>query len=579
MNRTTALVWKEWRDHRAAAFVFAALVPLVSWPIQRWVFKFGEPEWTWKWILPLCVGIAVAVVAADAFAMDLVTSRMRSFAALPTRLSHHFAARVAFLGLVAAGIAAWTIAANYGILSIWGKPGAAALLFERWDAAALGLAMSAAGAAAVLVFSSLGVGGFRAVLGGALLAGVAFVATDYAFDRLATVPDPWRTKPGCDFLLEWTIAAAALFVAAFVGFVGARADLASRRRGAALVGALLVAAFGLPAGAAAWKAYRGWLISPDDPEITIEAPCVSPDGRHVAVHATKRGPFEGRRAWIVRVDDGRAFDWPRRNELIYGWSKDGFAWAVREQKFTRAEERDHGRLATIETGDTVASVTASDVNSRVEYGWSHGARWTQWLRWNIRPTTKDAPPGSSEWTLWKKDEDPSQGRVVLAKGIPAPTRTVGEALIVTPDNRLALVSLAGGEPRVVAERVRWVHGALAGSPDGRFFIVDVDKRWIVLDSETWMTAAGPLEGTYVSWCAGENHALLCVVGEGGKCERLLDVATGREIVSDPSLEVLGGYGSVAVLPDGRLVARSGARRLVLVDADGKFIRRLFPPEE
>jgi hypothetical protein len=574
MTRTGALVWKEWRDHRAAAFVFAALVPLVSWPVQRWVFKFAEPEWTWKWMVPLCVGLAVAVIASDAFAMDLATSRMNSFVALPVTLRRHFGARVTFLAFVAAAMAVWAAAANLAIVECWGQAGAVALHLAKFESAKTGLLMTAAGAAAVLVLSSLGIGGFRAVFGGATLAAVASFATTYAAGRLVPVS---AYEPYVEFRpqVEWMVAAAVLFVAAYVGFVGGRANAASRERGVVLASVVLVAAFGVPAAGATWKAYRGWLIDPDDPELYINGANASPDGRYVAIFASKYGGSGAHRSWIARVDGGPLIDWPRRNEGLGGWTDDGLVWSVAYDRPLKPSS--WGRLVRPETGETVSSVSQADLETRLTGGLSSdGPRWAQWLRRRYEPTNRH---DVSTWTLRSKDGGPE--RVVEARSCPTPTRTVGTALIATPANRLALVDLAGGDPRVVAEDVVSIGGASACSPDGRYVIVGTSKGDAVIDSADWSVAFGPVK-SHVSWCGrtGER-SVVCVVDAKSYADvRLVDVKTRREIVPELRYYYLDSVcGSVQALPDGRFVAHASWNRIVLLDADGKFIRRLFPPEE
>jgi hypothetical protein len=581
VTRTGALVWKEWRDHRAAVFVFAALVPLVSWPVQRWIFKFGEPNWTWAWIIPICVGLAVAVVAADSFAMDIATSRMASFAALPVPLRRHFGARTLFLGLAALAIAAWTAATNLAIVGWWGKPDAVALHLGAYYAAGISLLMTAAATGAVLVFSSLGVGGFRAVLGGAVLAGTAFFATDYASDRLfphSKFTQYW-SHPSYFPAVDWTVVLIVLFGAAYAGFVGGRAHAASRKRGAACVAGILVAAFALPAGVTAWKANRSWMISPTDPEVQIEWPIASPDGRYVAVCGTTNGTFGGRRCWIVRVDDGKLFDWPRRDEFVYGWSKDGYAWIDRNREGPSGDDR--GRLARTETGETVCNVVKSDVGSRVRYD-HFGADWAQSFRFECDPskTPKDAPKGVYAWTLWSKDSEKTK-RVVVARQIPAPTPNVGQVLIATAENKLALVDLAGGEPRIVADDAVGLRGALASSRDGRFYTVTTSKGEAVLDAATWKRVAGPFGTAAAIWCGVANGPSVLAVYETKewRLERLVNVATGREVVPDATLGIRGGYGAVQAFSDGRFVFQATGNRVLLLDPDGKLIRRLFPPEE
>ncbi len=580
MTRTGALVWKEGRDHRAAVIVFAAIVPLVSWPVQRYAFKFAEPAWTWSWLVPLCVGLAVAVVAADVFAMDLATSRMSAFAALPVPLRRHFAARVTFLGLVAAAIAAWTVAANVAIVGIWGKPDAVVRHLDAYDSGVLGLLMTAAGAGAVLVFSALGVGGFRAVFGGALLAFVGFVSTEFAFDKFLARP-AYNSAPLSLTLLEWAVAAIVLFAAAYAGFVGGRAHAASRRRGAVFASSILVAAFGLPSGGAAWKAYRAWNFAPTDPDVQVSYPSVSPDGRYVAVAGMKYGVFGGSRTWIVRVADGKLFDWVGRREGVFGWSKDGEVW-IGAMDGRRRPSDDLGRLARAETGDTIGAVARADLGTRVHYGSGFDSTWASWLGWNVGPskTPATAPKGVSSWTLWAKDDEKTK-LVIEARAMPAPMRTTGEVLIATPDARLAVVSFAGGAPRIVADDAVGLRGPLAGSRDGRFFLVTTSKGEAVFDSATWKPIAGPYAGMSVTWCNATDGPCVAAVFEQKEWRlvKLLDVSAGREIVPDPAVAIHGGYGSVQTLPDGRFVAHDQGGSIVLLDADGKLVRQLFPPKD
>ena len=575
MTRTGALLWKEWRDHRIALAVFAAIVPLVSWPVQRWVFKFQEPEWTWMWVVPLCAGLATAIVAADLFAMDLATGRMSALAALPVTLRRHFGARAVFLVAVAFAFAAWTVAMNAALVAFGGKPAAVEVLLGSFDPAVRGTVMCITLIAAVVLFSSLGVGGFRAVIGGLLLAGIGYAAAMFAAELALRRPlfphdQPWRDP------LTWLSAAAVLGVAAYAGFVGGRAHATGRKRGTLFAAAILVAAFGAPAGAVAWKSYRAWSIVPTDPELLLQQTCpVSPDGRYVAVWGQK--PQGGARAWIVRVEDGAIFDWPRRNEGVGGWTTDGLAWVGRTQG------DDLGRFARAETGETVerAGTNSQALGRRLATGWIMGPRWAQWLRFShetARPASKGVAQ-TYKYRLWVTDG--VEERTVESRLGVCALPTVGEVLIVTPDAKLARVRLAGGEPEIVADDALALGYWTSGSPDGRYFIVQTTKGHVVLDSTDWRRVAGPWTDALVSWCPGEAAPAILAVAEkrAATLTRLVDVATGREIVPDASLDVLGGYTSVQTLPDGGFVARAGERRLLHLDADGKFIRRLFPPEE
>lgn len=582
MTRTGALLWKEWRDHRTALAIFAAIVPLVSWPVQRWVFKFSEPEWTWQWVVPLCAGLAVAIVASDLFAMDLSTSRMSAFTALPVPVRRHFTARTAFLAAVALAFAAWAVAMNAVLVGVWGKPGAASALLGSFDPAVTGMAMCAAATAGVLVFSALGVGGFRAVICGLLLAAVGYVATVYAAALFVPEPEYWNPRPLRD-PMTWLFAAAVLAGAAYAGFVGGRAHAAGRKRGALIATAILVAAFGAPAAGVAWKTYRAWALVPDDPALVLQYGDnpVSADGRYVAVMASK--PNGGTRSWVVRVEDGALFDWPRRNDMVGGWTEDGLAW-VDAFNF-RDHERDYGRFVRPETGETVERAPSGGpaMWQRLASGWTIGPRWTYWLQYENEPArrgSKGVPP-TSMWRLLVRDG--VDERKIEACSMPAAMPRVGDVLLITPDSKLARVRLSGGDPEIVANDATALGCYLAGSPDGRYFIVGTSKGYVVLDSTDWKQVAGPWSASTdaVWWCTGDSTRATLMVGDrnGERLVRLVEVATGREIVPDASLEILCRYRAVDHLPDGSFVARAGRNRLLHLDADGKLIRRLFPPEE
>jgi hypothetical protein len=530
--------------------------------------------------VPLCAGLAVAVVAADLFAMDLATSRMSAFVALPVPVRRHFTARAAFLAAVGFAFAAWTVATNAAIVGGWGKPGAAGALLSAFEPAFTGAAMCAAATAAVLVFSALGVGGFRAVIGGLLLTGVGYVATIYAGELMFPHPVYLGSQAARE-PLTWLVTAAVLGVAAYAGFVGGRAHAAGRRRGALIAAAVLVATFGTPAGAVTWKTYRMWAIVPDDPELVLQYGynAISPDGRYVAVMANK--PSGGVRSWVVRVGDGKLFDWPRRTEGIGGWTTDGLAW-VGWMNY-QGPDRDFGRFVQPETGVTVsrAPSDAGAMAERLASGWGAGPRWTQWLRYEWKPARsggKGVAP-TATWRLW--DKDGIGERTVEARSMPAAMRTVGDILYSRPDGKLAFAQLCGGEPKVVWDDATDIGGWTSGSPDGRYYMVGTSKGYVVLDSQGWKRVAGPWTDVYLHWCPGDAAPATVTVADrkSEMLTRLVEVATGREVVPDASLGVLGGYGSVQRLPDGGFVARAGTNRLLHLDADGKFIRRLFPPEE
>jgi hypothetical protein len=569
-------LWKEWRDHRAAVLVFAVLVPLLSWPVQRYIFKFAEPVWTWQWIVPMCAGLAAAFIAADSFAMDLATHRMASFAALPVPVRRHFTVRTAFLALVAIAIAAWALLVNVAIVGVWGKSGAVEAMFASDCGSLTGYAMCAAVTAAVLVLSSLGVGGFRAFLGGVLLAYVAFVATSFAGDLLARIPG-YGSPSSQRVLVEWTIAAAVLGIAALSGFVTSRAQPALRKQGVICAAAILVLAFGAPAAAAGWKEYRGWMVSPDDPELYVVSVDVSPDGSYVAVVGSNAaGPNQNYRSWVVRTSDGALFDWPRRGDYIGGWTKDGLAWVGRMGSNPQRKPPDYGRFVQPETGVTV-SVAGEGLSARLAGGGSTHPGWAGWLRWDWQPA-KDSTKAVRlyTWRLWARDTELT--RTVDARSMPSPMPKVGEVLYVDAGGDLLLTDLAGGEPRVVMKGAKDLQGWVAGSPDGRYFVVGTDGGSVVLDSTNWNRVAGPFPNRYAYWCPGSGAVLRLNDEANASVERMIDVAHGREIA--PTFRGLrGGHASIHVLADGRVVGHAGRSEVVLLDANGKYVRHLFPPKD
>jgi hypothetical protein len=574
MTKTGALVWKEWRDHRTVVAVFAALEPLVSWPVQRWVFKFAEPEWTWKWIVPLCVGLAVAVVAADLFAMDFATSRMASFAALPVPTRRHFTARTTFVAFVAVALGAWTVAANAAIVGAWGAEGAVGRLLLAFDPALTGLAACAAAVGGVLLFSAVGVGGFRAVIGGVLLAALACAATSVA---LAVLLPQLQTNlwPRDADLVVFAVAGVVLLVAAWTGFVGGRATM-SRARGVLCASAVLVGVFAVPGTALALKTYRGAFLSPGDPTLYVQSCVASPDGRYVAVHACKQDALFGpaARSWIVRVEDGHVFSWPRRTEAVYGWTDDGLAWAG------GSGSHGYGRFARPESGERVGEANLETLQAHAATGFRCEPRWAQWMRTEYVPNAKPTKVGAAwafEWRIWAKDT--ALERRITARQMPAALPTVGQVLVATAECKLAIVDLAGGEPRIVYDDAVALGAWTIGSPDGRWFVVVTSKGSVILDSTDWKPVAGPFAERSVRWCTGDpGRAVAIVGGPKGLCEvsGLVDVVRGHEV--DVSHLHYDG-GQVAALADGGFVIGRGSQAVLRLGADGALIRRLFPPEE
>jgi hypothetical protein len=578
-------LWKEWRDHRVTMAVFAAIVPLVSWPVQRYIFKFAEPEWTWRWTLPICVGLVVAVVAADLFAADLATERMTAFVALPVALRRHFTVRTAFLAAVAVLFTAWTIGTNVAIVSAWGKPGAAAALLASADFAIDDVVRGAGIVAAVVLLSALGVGGFRAAIGGCVLALIAYAASMFAAESFFPVPPGWL--PGWYRSNHWELwatvpGAAVMVIAAAVAYCASRGLFSLRRRGAIWAATILVLAFGAPAAGAAWKTWRAWMISPYDPGFSLMTSSVSPDGRFVGVVGTN-GAAGGCRSWIVPVDGGPILDWPRRRDYVAGWTTDGLAWIGRYDSDPVPDPkkpRDYGALVRPETGEVVERLTESSrAGGRIVAGWGIGPQWAQWLRMNWEGAHKgeNGAPTSHTVRLWVKDGDVERRMDVRSV---CATPTVGQVLLVTPDGKLALADLAGGEPRVVSDDANGLQSWLTGSADGRMYTVQTSEGWVVLDGTTWQRVAGPFTDGTVYWCSASGRPPVVAVWDK-KTElfsRLVDVDTGREIPIDPALKIYAGYEAVQPLDDGRFVARSGKGSIVLLDANGKLIRTLFPPQ-
>lgn len=575
MTRTGALLWKEWRDHRAAMLVFAVLVPLLSWPTQRYVFKFAEPTWTWQWIVPMCAALAAAFLAADSFAMDLATHRMTALVALPVPVRRHFAVRAAFLAVVAAAFAAWALVVNVAIVGVGGKDGAVAAMLASDCGTLTGYAICAAATAGVLVFSTLGVGGFRAFLGGVLLAYGAFLSTLYAVTLFTHLPGqavPYERR----MTVTWTIAAVVLGVAAFAGFAASRALPALRKRGALCAASVLLLTLGTPAALAGWREYRGWMVSPEDPDVIVETAIASPDGRYVAVDATRIDESQrgASRAWVVRTDDGALLAWPRRNELIMGWTAENLAWV-----YPSKSNEDRGRFAAPETGETVASPSMHDCQTRIVQGWGIGPNWSNWLRYESTPIKCSTPKVRLySWRLSVRDG--SAERTIEARSYPAPTPKVGEVLYVTEAGKLAVADLAGGEPRIVADDVTETRGAVTGSPDGRYFLVETPTGSVVFDSTTWKRVAGPFPDSWVVWCHGapDSAAVSVTDRKTSIVTQIVDVQRGRTLA--PTFQGLqGGHGSIQTLADGRFVARAGRKEVVLLDADAKYVRHLFPPKD
>src|SRR5262249_12231300 len=157
----------------------------------------------------------------------------------------------------------------------------------------------------------------------------------------------------------------------------------------------------------------------------------------------------------------------------------------------------------------------------------------------------------------------------------------GEVVRVSEEGTVVAVDLAtGAERELAALGIR--NTGLTLSPDGRFATADVPGGKSLVDTASWKELRRFDARAYLTWIRTRDRMFLGVRSNwlaSSEPARLLDPATLREVVlGSRDLYCFGAEG-IAPLPDGRFAVILSGARIVLLDAEGRWIRRLFPADE
>ncbi len=564
MRGFVALFRREFRDarwHLAASFVVAAAAP---WAVHAWMTAGADDEVVAKiggrGVVPILFALFVASAASDLVARDVATRRIDALAVLPVPISTVWNAKALFLLASSLAMLVWLVAAEFAALAFGVSGKAAAWLPSMLVAAGPSIAGGLALGAASLFFSTLVDRGMTAALGAvALIVGIAWGvhwAEVPATAGLVTLVAAYAVPLGL---------AAAFALASRTSFVRGPIHGPSKPR-LALAGLVTLLGIVLPGGGVvAFGMERAAHLDPADGDPSRREAYVSPDGKWLAVEDGVRGPGSRSRTWLFGLGDDSC------REIAPGntWFAGGGAWTpgsmllVRTSSFSVVSGPRHVRQLEVEPkGLGVADST-----------------------WIPAETVESGPPG---WAWVRTEQTLGPGRRVYAitsLGTFGSMRYTGrqvqpghrsDTVFVVSESRV-LSRITRGSPRDerTNELARDVDAVLQVSADDRHLLLDGDSDVRVLDATT---GAVRFDATRerAKWTEDGSRVLLWDEDASHSVTRFavhdLDAATtidlGAPLVRDR-------LPRVSVLRDRRLVVCDGD--VTLRAADGKVIRRLFPP--
>lgn len=485
MRRFGALLRKEWRDHRALVLLASLLVAAV---VIGGRLIFGEAvdsELRTGWMLPGCLVLFLAAVAADSAARESNDGVGDALGRLPVSARALWAAKLVFLMLAAIAFQTWLVALELAVRRIFPEEGPTGLLRpELW-------AWTAASTGGVFAFAVL----LRRSFPGALL----------GLGTVIGVPLTWPLLPAGtlrDWLLvgidPWSPAwmAGVIGLAFLLASLGAyspwcaRGNDWARRVLPGLAGLVLV--LGPAVGGSAWLASRRMDLVPYEANLVLAAEA-SPDGRFVVF--TPSGRFRSAwreidgasgqhylfEVWILDRSDGslQTIDGRQRRTFSptsYGWFAGPWGEDGMLRTWSSVGPFMHsvpGRLEVVDpaSGTVVSHISDYDAGDRSTFQSEMGL------------------------TLWYERESNGRGRVrVHWRGRGKSHSLPREALLaISPEpgvifhvddsGNLVRRNLGTGSVRTLME-VEGTSRFVRVSPDGRWLFLRHGRKSVILDSST-----------------------------------------------------------------------------------------------
>jgi hypothetical protein len=563
MSPFTALLRRESRDARwhvvtslavAAVIPFAAHALLMSGADDETAALIGG-----RGIVPIVFALFAAATASDLVARDVATRRIDALAALPVAIGRVWAAKALFLLAACTAFLAWVVAAEMAAVAVCAEPGVIAALPAALGAAVPSLLGGFALAAATLLFSTTVDRGMAAALGACVV--LIAIAWGVHVADIPAAPGSISTFAAYAVPLGLAVTFAAASRAAFVrGPIHGPSKL---RLLAAGVVPLVV--LGVPGGAAVALAVgHSAHTAPGEGEPSARIAAPSLDGKWVAVQETRAGGASS--TWLVGIDDGSC------REIAPGntWFPNGEAWLpgqmlrVHTSSFSVVDGPRHVRALDIEPS-RLGVAEESWVHRQVGLP-PRGGNWA----W-VRDAETSTPAHHVVEVVWFAGRKSFACREVVL----APTH--GVVFVVAQDGTLTRNEVADGSLKTATTALaRGVRSSPVPDGDGRRLLLADDRR--VIDATTgavvladwdgrarWIGTTGTLLQT---WTETATHSVTR--------SALHDLDAGTTVDLGAPL-IPDHVPSVARTRDGRLVVCDGD--VTLRAADGKPLRRLFPPQE
>ncbi|MCP3916502.1 MAG: hypothetical protein GY711_13170 [bacterium] len=561
MRRTAALLWKEWRDHRALVFLFALLAPFAVWATQAaWIEDPADPM-IGSVILPAIAVLFAAVLTAEALCADFASGAADALGRLPVSPRTLFGTKLAFVALVFPALLVWItfgehlrrIAFGHDVELLWGE-----VLLSRFI-----WLIGATATMAVAACASLLRRGFPAVLAGSLMVLGSLVLVSRANDGAGPT---WVQAALETWGLGLVLGTASVaFLCTAVGAYSPWTKARDARRIA--TGALCFCIVGLPAFATGLVRYRSdTSLQPGDP-VTVQRSAPSPDGRYVALQVGRSAPWPGatlEAVWLLHVKTHEI-------RVLPGMQLCMPVWHAMDSTWSRA-----GELVCIDKGDEpciawIEPTTGTVVRTRELVDWPKFLDDVYSPAWCEIETGERAEDGAREYSLhWPKT---GQHRTVHSWRRPHPTRRSGEAFYLddrdlmrcTPEGTVERV-LSGGEFRPVV------------APDGSLALFrDEDRLWHVVETRTGTDVLDPGDWGLFGWTSrGRSAGVFQNRSKEGEFAIVGELGVRNLVIPGDRLYELNPT------PDGGFVAHREWRegddrdyRIERLDASGRVLEVLY----
>jgi len=544
-----ALLHKEWRDVRALTIACALLVPigLIS-------MEYGYLDWrgdfTAGTYVPTCIGLFLAVIAADLIAADIATKRARAYAALPTRWAGLWVSKLAFLAVAGVSFTIWTVTSCAAVYAALAPDAANAQFIEQLSRLPREYVYAGVfGAAAVVFWSTVLERGF-AVVGAAVITCAVIGGTLPLLHWInpELLPDD-ETVATASMVLPLVFLAGSLH--AFVRTPQHSSSVWRRFATAAILPLVVL----VPTGAvSAAVLSQRLVVETGDPRLQLALGHVSPDGRRVVVLAKKRHERASTRTWILDLEDGSLAVLEERNlraDWRNAWTADGAykAWAS-----ANVMEDELRRLYDPETGAVLETRSAEQVGHDLRYpfvDWATTRREHGDLVATVTATGREF-------------RRPEQDHIQFSK--------MPGYVLHTDADGVHLLDLNEGTSRVL----RTADGYLSGrfSPTGAYV-----STWAKSGHATYNTRTGNAVActeTGYPWFPGGGSDDRFAVLWGDTDKTLVDLESGEHYPA--TLRDSGNPSSdLRVLSDHRVIRLTNDGRVEVRDLDGGNRRTVYAP--